>query len=229
MTQQFEVIGDGWDDDNVHGVDLSDVEGADVLGADVLGYSGPMGYDDISGHGGHHHRGGRQMVVRGSDGGAYLVVGAGPAKQAIPIKRPPWRGTQLAPGVIAPDQGLLPLPLSGQGGTNTFTSAINQITFEGQIQKPFRGERLLVSTIRTGVSAVGRLLGQLFVGTDLQQLDVPGFDIEQVGAVTGFGVRLTMKPAQPGVFIRVVTTLNVALAPGDTINATVTILGRNVH
>jgi hypothetical protein len=115
------------------------------------------------------------------------------------------------------------------GGVNTFTAAIPSITFEGQLQKPFRGERLLVSTVRTGASAVGRLISQLFVGTDLQQLDIAGFDAEQVGNPAAFGVRLTMKPAQPGVFIRLVARLSAVLAGTDTIFATCTVLGRNVH
>lgn len=197
---RFEVIGEEDDED---------VEGS------VMGYSGPMGdvvgYDDdgepiVVGRRGRRHR--RQVAVR--------------------VHKPHWRHRQLAPGVIAPDQGMLPLPLTGDVG-NAFTAAVNTITFQGQLQKPFRGERLLVSTVRTGTSAVGRLISQLFVGTDLQQLDVPGFDAEQVGQPTAFGVRLTMKPAQPGVFIRLVATLNAALAGTDTITATVTLLGRLVH
>ena len=132
---------------------------------------------------------------------------------------------QLAPGVIAPDQGLLPLPM----GNFTFALAAQTNTFEGQIQKPFRGERWLVSTVRTGTTAVGRLLAQIFVGTDLAQLDVPQIDLEQFGDPNAFGVRLTMKPAQPGVFIRAVTALSSALAGTDTIFASVQLLGRNIH
>jgi hypothetical protein len=198
----MEVI--GYDPSDLDGED-DDVEG-DVVG-DVVGYS-----DD-----------GHPVIVgarrkRGRRGGGMVRV-----------NKASWRRTQLAPGVIAPDQGLLPLPLTGSTGVNTFSAALANITFEGQLQKPFRGERLLVSVVRTGASAVGRLIGQLFVGTDLQQLDVAGFDIEQVGDPQAFGVRLTMKPAQPGVFIRLVTALNVVLAGTDTIATTVTILGRNVH
>jgi hypothetical protein len=232
MPTHFEVIGEDdelegadWSDyDDVHGAVMGDYE--DVEGA-VMGYAGPMGdyegsaivgYDEygepIVGarrrrrrRSRHHHRRSRTPVI---------------------VRRPGWRAGQLAPGVIAPDQGLLPLPLTGQP-SNTFTSVLNTITFEGQIQKPFRGERLLVSVVRTGDTAVGRLISQLFVGTDLQQLDVPGFDAEQVGDPAAFGVRLTMKPAQPGVFIRLVTTLSAALTSPDTIYATVTLLGRNVH
>lgn len=204
MSRYIEVVGD---DDDVEG--------------DVMGYEELDG--DVMGHGG--------MQVVGYDGyGQPIVVGKAATKRrvAVPIRKPGWRRTQLAPGVIAPDQGLLPLPLNGLAG-NTFTLAQQAITFQGQIQKPFRGERLLVSTVRTGASAVGRLLGQVFVGTDLQQLDVGGFDLEQVGGPTAFGVRLTMKPAQPGVFIRIITTLSNALAGADTITTTITLLGRNVH
>jgi len=172
-------------------------------------------------------------VVGYDDDGTPLVVGRA-AKHArrghnMQVHRPAWRDKQLAPGVIAPDEGMLPLPLNGSGGSNTFTASAPTITFQGQLQKPFRGERLLVSTVRTGTSAVGRLISQLFVGTDLQQLDVPGFDAEQVGTPNAFGVRLTMKPCQPGVFIRLVTTLNSALAGTDTIIVTCTVLGRVVH
>lgn len=180
-----------------------------------------MGEDDVEG----------MAVVGYDDDGAPIIVGRrAPRRRGglVRVHRPGWRDTQLAPGVIAPDQGMLPLSLVGTVG-NTFNATTPTITFQGQLQKPFRGERLLVSTVRTGVSSVGRLVSQFFVGTDLQQLDVPGFDAEQVGAPNAFGVRLTMKPAQPGVFIRLVTTLNAALAGTDTITATVTLLGRLVH
>lgn len=214
-----------------------EVIGDDEEYAEMQGYEGPEGYEvegaadvmgDVMGHYRPYHR---------MHGGAvwgparYPVVGAGPApaQALVRVQRPPWRARQLAPGVIAPDQGLLPLPMHGTTGTDTFTATLNPITFQGQIQKPFRGERLLVRTVRTGTSAVGILTGQLFIGTDLQQLDVQGFDIESVGAVTGFGVRLTMKPAQPGVFIRLVVTVTPALTASDTILASITLLGRNVH
>jgi hypothetical protein len=192
-------------DPNVcHGYDDDEVEG-DVMGMQVVGYD---------------------------DDGEPIVTGARRRRGGmVRVRRPSWRDSQLAPGVIAPDQGLLPLPLTGITGNSFDTSlgTASQITFQGQIQKPFRGERLLVSTVRTGASAVGRLLSQLFVGTDLQQLDIGGFDAEQVGTPTAFGVRLTMKPAQPGVFIRLVTQLTTPVSGTDTILATVTLLGRLVH
>lgn len=215
----FEVIGADESD-----YEMEDVEGS-VMGS-VMGYAGPMG--DYEG-----------SAVVGVDeyGEPIYLDGAGRRRRrrhhkglrhGIVVAKPKWRAGQLAPGVIAPDQGLLPLPLAAPNG-GVFDLTHQALTFEGQIQKPFRGERLLVETVRTGVSAVGRLISQLFVGTDLQQLDVPGFDAESVGNPTAFGVRLTMKPAQPGVFIRLVTTLSNPVAAADTIFASVTILGRNIH
>lgn len=208
MSRHFEVIGE--DEDDVQG---------DVMG-DVMGYAGPMG----------DYEGGA-AVVGYDDEGYPVVVGRGGRRgrrkrPQVALTRPGWRSGQLAPGVIAPDQGLLPLPM----GQFTYSVANGQIfTFQGQIQKPFRGERLLVSVVRTGTSAVGRIMGQLFVGSDLAQLDVPAIDLEQIGQPTAFGVRLTMKPAQPGVFIRAVTALSTPLTGTDTIFTTVTLLGRNIH
>ena len=216
----FEVIGDDEEDvdgDGIYGDDEEDIEGS-VMGS-IMGYAGPMG--DYEGE-----------VVGYDEFGEPMIVGARKKKRRrrrlVRVRKPTWRRRQLAPGVIAPDQGMLILPLNGTVG-NQFTAAINQITFQGQLQKPFRGERLLVSTVRTGASAVGRLSSLLWVGTDLQQIEINGFDAEQVGSPAAFGVRLAMKPAQPGVFIRMVATLNAALAGVDTIDATVSLLGRAVH
>ena len=191
----------------------------EVEGGSVLGGMEVVGYDDY----------GNPLVVGKAAPRKMALARPGPRTQAVRVQRPQWRDTQLAPGVISPDQGMLPLPMTGSTGSNTFAAALQTITFEGQIQKPFRGERLLVSTTRVGASATGRLIAQLFVGTDLQQLDVPGFDAEQVGTPNAFGVRLTMKPSQPGVKIRLVCTLSGAIAGTDTIATTVTLLGRLVH
>lgn len=199
--RHFEVVGD---DDGVEG---------DVMG-DVMGYGGPMNDE------------GAAQVVGYDDSGYPIVVGRGRARRPmVAVSKPGWRGGQLAPGVIAPDQGMLPLPM----GNFTFTASAQTFTFSGQLQKPFRGERLLVTSVRTGATAVGRLLGQPFVGTDLALLDINPVDIEQLGAGNAFGVRLTMKPAQPGVFIRIVTTLSSALTGTDTIFASVQLLGRVIH
>jgi len=201
--RHFEVVGD------------EEVDG-DVMG-DVMGGYDPSAFDGSE----------SAQVVGYDDSGYPIVVGkARPRRRPmVAVQKPGWRQGQLAPGVIAPDQGMLPLPM----GNFTFTASAQTNTFSGQIQKPFRGERFLVTTVRTGASAVGRILGQPFVGTDLALLDISPIDIEQIGSPQAFGVRLTMKPAQPGVFIRLVCTLSSALAGTDTIFASIQLLGRNIH
>lgn len=197
MSQSWDVVGE------------DDVEG-DVMG-DVMGYDGGasvVGYDDE----------GRPIVV----GARRRGRAAGPT---VRLTKPGWRKSTLAPGVVAPDQGLEPLPM----GSFTYALAAQTNTFQGQIQRPFRGERWLVSVIRTGASAVGRIRGQIFVGADLAQLDVAPVDMELLGQANAFGVRLTMKPAQPGVFIRVVTALSVPLAGADTISVEMMLLGRDIR
>jgi hypothetical protein len=204
----MEVIGEDGNIYEIEGDDDDDGVAGDVMG-DVIGYTD----EGVAIVGARR----RRRARRAGGGGAMIRV-----------QKPGWRQSQLAPGVIAPDQGLLPLPMAGQP-SNTFALATQNITFVGQLQKPFRGERLLVSTVRTGGTATGLLLGQLFVGTDLSQLDVTAFDIEQVGDPNAFGVRLAMKPAQPGVFIRLVVGLSTPIAAADTIQTSVTLLGRNIH
>jgi len=156
-----------------------------------------------------------------------LGPGVRPRMMKIPPK-PNWRA-QLAPGVIQPDEGMVPLPMAAQAGSppGTFTSTLSQITFQGQLQKPYRPERLLVSVVRTGTDAVGRLLTVLYVGTDLQQAEISGWDAELIGAPGSFGTRLTCKAAEPGVFVRLVVTLSSAMTvTTSSIFATMLFLGR---
>ena len=175
-------------------------------------------------------------------------VGAGPVQHApvpghwrhgprhpasmVPVHRPGWRGGQLAPGVMAPDEGMVPLGMKPDAGTppGQFAVALQTMNFVGRLQKPFRAERLLVSTVRNTATAVGRLIGQFFVGVDLNQATLQGVDLELYGAATAFGTRLTLLQAPPGVEITVPVNIIPALTvAGDTIFATVQWSGRIVH
>lgn len=178
-----------------------------------------VGYDEVTGE-----------AIMGDDVEGD-VMGAPRHRRARMMRipqRPAWRA-QLAPGVIQPDEGMLPLPLTPLVGGGTFAAALPTITFQGQLQKPFRAERLLVSSVRTGATANGRLLGQFFVGTDMQQAEIQAWDIELVGQATSFGTRLTAKAAEPGVLIRFLVTATPAPTGTDTIFATLLILGRLIH
>lgn len=188
----------GYDDDDVSG---------DVMGQSVLGIAAQVvGYDD---------------------NGYPIVVHGAPKRRGGPrvqLTKPGWRQPVLAPGVNAPDEGMETLPM----GNFTYTLA-NQInTFSGQVQVPFRGERWLIRVVRTGASAVGVILAQLFMGKDLAQLDVAQIDLESLANPGSFGTRLTHKPVQPGVFIRAITALSSALAGADTIFVSLQLIGRDI-
>lgn len=148
---------------------------------------------------------------------------------ALPPK-PNWRKHQLAPGVQAPREGLEPLPLVADGaGDGTFSASVTTLTFRARPQRPFRGERLLASVLRSGTSAAGvaALTTGIFVGTALQQLQIGNFNLEFF-APTAFGVRLDLIPAEPGIDIAINTALSGTLAGSDTINVQLLLLGRSI-
>jgi hypothetical protein len=169
-----------------------------------------MGDGEVGRGHGHHHAAGRHM--------------------ALPPK-PQWRHGELAHGVNTPDTGMFPLPLTGTAGTNTFSATVTSITFQGSLQKPYRSERLIFIVTRIGASATNlRVQGQIFVGTDLQQGELGLLDLESLGAVTAFGTRLTLSPANPGVFVRLQTQLvGGALTGTDTILINTYFLGQVIH
>lgn len=153
---------------------------------------------------------------------------AGPTVQLPP--KPNWRKNQWGPGVSAPKDDRLIVPFTAQAGGGTFTAALQSILYVGEPQKPFRGERVLVSVVRTGATATGRLMALLFAGTDLQQGDVSRFDIELVGAANSFETYVTTTPVEPGVKLRFDMTIQgTALGGGDTIFLTIQMLGSLVH
>lgn len=199
-----------------------DLEG-DVLGDELEGDDLEGEEEVIVGAIAVNPRTGRRRLIRPRQASR----GRGPSLQLKP--KPNWRKNQVAPGVQAPSEGLVPLPLIGQPG-GTFAAAVPAITFVGQVQEPFRPERLLVSVVRTGASAAApRVLGQLFVGTKLQQAQIAAFDIELIGTANAFGVRLTCQQVEPGVFVNLQCILTGALAGADTILVNAMFLGRVIQ
>lgn len=181
------------------------MDGEDVMGVvgDILGAGGGRG----------RRRKGRRRARRAD----------------VEVESPNWRDDQLGPGVNRPGEGLMPLPLQPLANGGVFDATTGSIIFQGQLQKPFRGERVLTRVTRTGATATGTLLTQLFVGTDLQQADVQGFDIESIGEQTAFGVRLAMSQAQPGVLIRFIVNISTIPQAADTVRLDLQLLGRIVH
>jgi len=197
---------------------VGDVMGDDVEG-DVLGE-----YDEVGA--GPQPRGGWRHAR-----GMQMRSGPPPNQQRVLIaKKPNWRDGQAAPGVMLPDEGMVPLGMVPDDGTGTFLSTgPTKITWIGRLQKPYRAERLLVSTVRDGTTATGRLLGQFFVGVDLNMATIQGVDIELFGNPTAFGTRMTLLQAPPGVEIQVPVTPSALPAASDSIFASISWAGRIIH
>ena len=144
------------------------------------------------------------------------------------MHKPSWRGSELAPGVNEPGEGVVPLTMYGAPG-NVYAAGTTAITWSGQLQKPFQPRRLLFTTARTGPSATGLVTGQLFVGVDLNQAAIQPVDLEALGAPTAFDTGLSLMQAPPGVIVQIISTVFPGPTGSDTITASSTFLGHIVH
>lgn len=174
--------------------------------------------------------------------GGY-VVGAEPVPAMLAVHPPPapaahsapWR-PMMAPGNPPLGEGHVPLPLNPEsfggswGGTGTaFAPSGTTITFSARPQKPFKSTRLLVNSTKVGASAVGRLIGEVFVGTDLQQGELGNIDLESIGAATAFDTWISFKQAEPGVWIRVQATLTAFPTGTDFETFNLMVIGHFLH
>ena len=153
------------------------VYGEEVDGEEVEGYV--AGYvagaeaaaqADVGRH--HHGRGGR---------GALLL----PKQHKPQIHSPPWR-PMMAPGTPPLGEGHVPMPLNpetfnGTWGGTTGAGAGSPSRSAGD-RRNRSTEPLAASGTKSGPTAVGRLIGQPFVGTDLQQGELGFIDLETLGA-----------------------------------------------
>jgi hypothetical protein len=148
----------------------------------------------------------------------------------------PWR-PMVAPGSPPIGEGHVPLPLNaetfnGVWGSGGATSAAS-ITFSARPQKPFKMTRLLVGKSGTsGGIAIAHLVGQAFVGTDLQQGEVGNIDLENLGAPTAFDTWMSFKQAEPGVWIRCIAQLLGAptfVTTTDFVQYNITAIGHYLH
>jgi hypothetical protein len=136
---------------------------------------------------------------------------------ALQFRTPGWRGTMLAPGVSAPGQQEIPLPLIGNlGGVFTQGGAATQ-TFTARTQVPFKPQRMVVNAshlpaVPGGPVTPARLQAQTFVGNRPQQGSLGFVDIESLGAPTAFDMGIDYDQAEPGVEITVQVQLSTALA-----------------
>jgi hypothetical protein len=145
---------------------------------------------------------------------------------------PPWR-PMAAPGSPPLGEGHVPMPLNPEAFNGTWgaggAAAGVTITFSARPQKPFKATRLLITGTKSGPTAIGRLVGQTFVGTDLQQGELGNIDLESLGAGGSFDTWISFKQAEPGVWIRVQGTLTAFPVAPDFEVYTITCIGHYLH
>lgn len=148
------------------------------------------------------------------------------------MHRPSWRGRELAPGVNEPGEGVVPLPLTpiNAGGVWSVATTLGQITYQGQLQKPYKSKRLIATSQRVGASATALLLGQIFVGVDLNQAQLFPVDLEGLGAPTAFDTGMSLMQAPPGVIVSILASLGGTPPTGtDSIFLSMFFLGHIIH
>jgi hypothetical protein len=198
---------------------------------------------------------GYPRVVGGYVAGYYPGVGeipAPPMAQMVPhpggmpvhgppypaVHSAPWR-PMVAPGSPPVGEGHVPIPLNAEtnggvwGSTATGGAATSaSITFSARPQKPFKLTRVLIGAAKTSGATAAHLVGQAFIGTDLQQGEVGNIDLEGIGAGGSFDTWVSFKQAEPGVWIRIIASLLGAPAfttATDTATYIVTAIGHYLH
>jgi hypothetical protein len=211
------VLGAEVEGDEVVGAILGELDGLDgeVLGA-ILG-------ELRAARGAPVHRGGHRRLNARAEREAAQHAHHG-------RNRPDWRGRELAPGVNEPGEGVVPLTMLGAPG-NVYGASFNgsQITWSGQLQKPFQSRRLLFTTARSGPTAIGLVTGQIFVGVDLNQAAIQPVDLEALGAPTAFDTGLSLMQAPPGVIVQIISSIQPSPTGSDSVTASASFLGHIIH
>jgi hypothetical protein len=207
-----------------------------VVGPYVAGYGEP-GYAPGTGMGAVYGAPPPPMLPHpGGQHGHYM--------HGHPVHSPAWRPMN-APGNPPLGEGHVFLPLNPEtfslstGGGAIWGSPAGGggappgtvITFSARPQKPFKMARLIVR--KGGPNAAGaNVIGQAFVGTDLQQGELGFVDIESIGAGGSFDTWISFKQAEPGVWIRLQVTLTafpLSTTGTDFVTVTCSGLGHYLH
>jgi len=152
----------------------------------------------------------------------------------VHLQKPHWRGGEMAPGVNLPLSGQVPLPLNPLSANGVFSTAAPIITFEGKLQKPYQAERLLTVVSRANVGGTAgtvQVVGQIFVGVDLNQAQLQPVNLEVLGAGNSFDTRMRLFQAPPGVIVSILASLfpSGVISGTDTAATTLMFLGEVIH
>ncbi len=133
----------------------------------------------------------------------------------------PWNGIPPRPKA---DEAMFPLGL----GIATFTATSGtQLTLTARPQRAFRGERLVLTSVRDGASTDGLLvtIADIKIG-DVSQKVGGGVLPANVFSNDAFGVRLMLDAAVPGVDITLILNISGAPTGADFLIISGAIIGR---
>lgn len=182
--------------------------GMNVVGDDL---SGDMDGDDMSG---------MSTIGRGRRRGHAAAQQGG----QIAVPTPTWMNATTSQGVSRPQEDLdflsfQPLTIAAGGTTGTLTS---------QPQRPFRGERLILTatniTAGTDASGTATINPAIFVGA-VQVGSTQGATPFQAFRADAFGVRLSWPAAGQGTTINIPCVLT-TVAPAGGVALSGTVFGR---
>lgn len=137
---------------------------------------------------------------------------------------PSWfKKASKIPGASGADQLMSPLGL----GAGTLSNVNPIVTLTAQPQRPFRGERLVISLARSiGAAVVPVRVSEFKIGENSQLVGAGALPAETFDPAS-FGVRLAMSPSAPGILINLrVETDTGAVPAGESIAVTAAIIGR---
>ena len=156
-----------------------------------------------------------------------------PFARAVAAQRPAWLGLASEQGVSLPKEELDFLPFAKSGDLDETHTSIELTTYP---QRPFRGERLIISAAYTPDGETTAVDGLSFV------IITPAIYVgaTQVGATQGstpasafgataFGVRLSLPSAGQGTRILIPVQATIELTGTAKISVSATLIGRAVR
>ena len=173
---------------------------------------------------------GLDIVGDGTDGDMMLgadgiVVGRGRHHGRARVPTPRWMNATTSQGVSSPQEELDILPFDGVAAL-TLTAGQSAVLTAAP-QRPFRGERLIISAVTSGGDDGSNLVaispaiyvGAVQVGAAQGQIPISAF------APTAFGVRLSWPAAGQGTLIKIFLVV-VATVADATVAVQASVFGR---
>jgi hypothetical protein len=177
--------------------------------------------------------GGLQVIGAPINLGSFLGKGAIPMTQSNMVAAgvPPWMAAGVPTGVSVPSEELDFLPFDEVLNSGVIDPTHTSLEFEAFPQRPFRGERIIISAVSDlGVDSLFALVitpaifvGATQVGATQGRMPAAAF------AAQAFGVRLSFPRAAQGTRIFIPILSLITPGTGHSISVSVGVMGRAVR